>query len=78
MDGQLLLLRIPLRRERWPSSFTPAERSVAGMIVLGAPNAEIARRRGTSQRTVTNQVASIFRKARVSSRAELAAAVFAV
>jgi DNA-binding CsgD family transcriptional regulator len=35
-------------------------------------NSEIGRRRGTSGRTVANQMATIFRKLGVSSRAELA------
>jgi DNA-binding CsgD family transcriptional regulator len=75
-DGEVLLLRIPFGRERWPLTFTAAERSVAGLIVDGAGNAEIARARGTSKRTISNQIASIFRKAGVGSRAELAALVF--
>jgi DNA-binding CsgD family transcriptional regulator len=52
---------------------TKAEREVARMLVLGDTNAEIARRRGSSVHTVANQVASIFRKLGVSTRAELVA-----
>lgn len=52
---------------------TPAEELVLSGIIAGASNETIARRRGTSARTVANQVASIFRKCGVGSRAELVA-----
>lgn len=52
-------------------ALTPAERAVLEMIVEACSNAEIARRRRTSVRTVANQVASIFRKHGVASRGEL-------
>ncbi len=50
-----------------------AERDVLAHLLEGLTNAEIARRRGTATRTVANQVASILRKLRLGSRAELAA-----
>jgi DNA-binding NarL/FixJ family response regulator len=53
------------------SAFRPSERAVAEAIVDGLSNAEIARTRGTSQRTVANQVASLFQQLEVQSRAEL-------
>jgi DNA-binding CsgD family transcriptional regulator len=69
----------------WPSAttdvianwrrLTRAERDVTGLLVAGLSNAEIARQRGSSPRTVANQVASIFEKLGVSSRLELQAAV---
>jgi DNA-binding NarL/FixJ family response regulator len=71
-----LVLSVPLRTPRWPPLLTPAERAVATRLLEGASNAEIARERGTSERTVVNQVAKIFRKAGVTSRVELAAHVF--
>ena len=52
---------------------TPAERQVALAVLAGYSNAEIARTRGSSPRTVANQIASIFRKLGVRSRGELAA-----
>jgi DNA-binding NarL/FixJ family response regulator len=52
---------------------TPSERSVASWLVEGLSNAEIARLRGSRPRTVAKQVASIYRKLGVGSRAELAA-----
>lgn len=48
-----------------------AEREVVQLIATGSSNATIAQRRGSSPRTVANQVASIFRKLRVHSRLEL-------
>jgi DNA-binding CsgD family transcriptional regulator len=56
---------------RLPESLTPCEREVALLVLQGASNAEIAKRRGTSPRTVANQMASMFRKLGVGSRVEL-------
>lgn len=43
---------------------TPAEREVAEELFAGCSDAEIATRRGTSVRTVRNQVAAIYDKMR--------------
>jgi DNA-binding CsgD family transcriptional regulator len=51
---------------------TRAEHEVARQVVLGLSNATIAARRGTAQRTVANQLASLYRKLKVQSRLELA------
>lgn len=56
---------------------TPAEHVVACSLVAGASHREIARQRGSSLRTVASQIASVFRKAGVSGRRELAARWFA-
>jgi DNA-binding NarL/FixJ family response regulator len=53
------------------SIFTRGERAVAKLVVAGLSNAEIARERGTSVRTVANQVASLLRKAKLESRHQL-------
>jgi DNA-binding CsgD family transcriptional regulator len=53
------------------SVLTPAERSVLELLVSGASNARIAQVRGASVRTVANQVASVLKKLRASSRFEL-------
>ena len=55
------------------AKLTEAERDVALAVARGLSNAEIAKRRSASPRTVANQVASIMRKLDVSSRSELAA-----
>ena len=57
------------------AKLSPAEREVAELILHGRDNASIAKLRQTSVRTTANQVASIFSKLGVRSRAELAAKV---
>ncbi|MEO8874604.1 MAG: LuxR C-terminal-related transcriptional regulator, partial [Polyangiaceae bacterium] len=69
-DRELVLLSFtprPLPR------LTEAERDVALALARGLTNAEIARTRNVSPRTVANQVAAIMKKLDVSSRVELAA-----
>jgi DNA-binding CsgD family transcriptional regulator len=56
-----------------PDRLSPSERDVAARVLAGESNAEIARARGVAVRTIANQIASIFRKLGVGSRAELAA-----
>ena len=53
------------------ASLTEAERDVLERIVAGASNAEIARARQASIRTVANQVAGLLRKLGAASRYEL-------
>jgi DNA-binding CsgD family transcriptional regulator len=57
------------------AALTPAEAAVAELAVAGRSNAEIARERGSSPRTVANQLANVFRKLGVASRLELYAYV---
>ena len=52
---------------------TDAERCVLEGVLDGLSDAQIARRRRVSVRTVSKQVASILRKLEVSSRVELGA-----
>lgn len=54
-------------------TLTLAERAVAAAAAAGRSNQAIAAERGVSARTVANQLASIYRKLGVASRAELAA-----
>jgi DNA-binding NarL/FixJ family response regulator len=75
-DEERIILSFPIPLPTWPAMLTPSEQEVAALALDGATNAEIARRRGTSERTVVNQIAAIFRKTHVSSRTELAARVF--
>jgi DNA-binding NarL/FixJ family response regulator len=72
---QLLVLRLPRTALRRPAQLTPAERRVAELAVAGLSNAQIATDRRRSARTIANQLASIFRKLGVGSRAELARAL---
>jgi DNA-binding NarL/FixJ family response regulator len=56
----------------------PAELSVLRCLVEGMPYAEIARRRGTSTRTIANQLSAAFRRHGVSGRCELILRLFDV
>jgi DNA-binding CsgD family transcriptional regulator len=67
------VLSYPLPTVERCKLLTRAERDVLALLLSGLSNAEIARQRRTSVRTVANQVASIFDKLGVSSRSELAA-----
>lgn len=50
---------------------TPAEREVAEHVFAGCSNREIAEQRGVSERTIANQLASIYRKLELLDRHEL-------
>jgi DNA-binding CsgD family transcriptional regulator len=68
-DGNVAVLRFPID----DAKLSAAEREVLLMMLAGRSNAEIAAARGTSDRTVANQVQSVFKKLGVRSRAQLAA-----
>jgi DNA-binding NarL/FixJ family response regulator len=57
------------------SKLTAAERDVLSLLLEASSNAAIAGHRATSERTVAKQVASVFKKTGVRSRAELFARV---
>src|SRR5579871_1027018 len=54
--------------ERSAIQLTDAEREVAKLVAAGFTNEAIAQARGTSTRTIANQVASLLRKLGVPSR----------
>lgn len=68
-DEDTLILSFELRGPQ----LTEAELDVMVGILAGRSNREIARHRGSSTRTVANQVASILKKLGVRSRLEIAA-----
>jgi DNA-binding CsgD family transcriptional regulator len=70
---EFLVLAWPSAPLELPALLTSAEREVVALVRGGLSNGEIARRRGRSVRTVANQVASIFGKLGVGSRAQLVA-----
>jgi DNA-binding NarL/FixJ family response regulator len=70
-EDRYALLEWPAADRRLPESLTPCEREIAALVLAGLENAEIARRRRRSVRTVAHQVESIFRRLRVGSRLEL-------
>ena len=53
------------------AKLTAAEKEVTELVAQGLTNAQIAERRQASERTVANQLQSVFRKLGVSSRSEL-------
>lgn len=69
---EVLVLSFPLRGAEAPVPLTHAERDVVRRVLRGASNAQVARERGRSPRTVANQLASAFVKLGVGSRTELA------
>ena len=68
----------PLRTESGPESadvwdtLTPAELEVVALLAKGTTNAEIARARGTSTRTVETQIHRAYQELGVASRTRLA------
>jgi DNA-binding NarL/FixJ family response regulator len=76
-ESELLVLSV-MRPERRVSGRLPrAESSVLQHLVEGRSHAEIASLRGTSERTIANQLASIFRRLSVSGRNDLMHSLFA-
>lgn len=57
------------------AGLTASERDVARAILDGMSNRAIAEARGTATRTVANQIAALFRKLGIGSRAELGACI---
>jgi DNA-binding NarL/FixJ family response regulator len=72
-EGDLVVLTFPLSCEP-AAALTDAESHVLELLLDGRTNAEIAARRGTTPRTVANQVQSLFDKLGVRSRLELVTA----
>ena len=72
-DHALVVLSVDDGPQQRVEGLTAAERAVALDAVAGHSNKEIAARRGSRVRTVANQLAAVYRKLGVSSRAELAA-----
>jgi len=71
------VLSVPLEPPGMLDVLSAAEREVALAALEGLSNTAIARARGTSPRTVANQLAALYRKLGVKSRAELAALIAA-
>jgi DNA-binding CsgD family transcriptional regulator len=74
-DDPFVVLSFPLQVPDLPQSLTTAEREIALALLEGRTNAEIAASRGTSHRTVANQVSAILFKAGVPSRSQLVASL---
>ena len=75
-DGVVLVFECEIA-QRESMRLTRAERAVLARMLRGDTNHAISRERGTSARTVANQVSVILRKFGVSSRNELSVKVLA-
>lgn len=72
-DEEFIVVSWPI--DETPTALSAAERDVASLVAEGKTNAEIARARRTSIRTIANQVAAILRKLGVPSRHHVARVV---
>jgi DNA-binding NarL/FixJ family response regulator len=72
-SDELAILSFPIDRMAVPETVTESERAVGIALAQGLSNAEIAAARGTSVRTIANQVASLLRKLGARSRVEVGA-----
>ncbi len=70
------LRRIPVHRGA-PSELTPTEQSVAGLAAAGRTNREVAKELFISPKTVEVNLARVYRKLGVTSRAQLGAVMAA-
>jgi len=70
---QLVVISLPAELADALDALTDAERAVAADAIAGLSNAAIGKKRKRSPRTVANQLASLYRKLGVGSRAELVA-----
>jgi DNA-binding NarL/FixJ family response regulator len=74
IDGeQLAVLSHPVGGGLAGAKLTKAESEVATAVSEGLSNRDVARLRGTSERTVAKQIAATFRKLGISSRRQLLA-----
>lgn len=72
-DGDLAVISARVAQPGVRVHLTDAERAIVRRIASGDSNRAIAEARGTSARTVANQIAAIFAKLGVASRSELLA-----
>jgi DNA-binding CsgD family transcriptional regulator len=76
INSRLLLISVPVSpalESPEAAVLTKAERAVVDLALGGHSNAEIARRRRSSPRTVASQLAAAYRKLGIGSRRELVA-----
>lgn len=69
------ILTMDPRAHMGAADLTPAEQEILRMLELGLSNADVARARARSVRTIANQVASLLRKTGAPSRRALIAKV---
>ena len=75
-DRELRVIAIARPDQRLAGVLPTAELAVIRSLVEGLSYSDIARRRGTSTRTIANQISAVFRRLRVSGRNELVQRLF--
>lgn len=70
-DDELVIFVWESEQPSPSSSLAPGEREVLRLLLAGLSNTDIATARGTSARTIANQVASLLKKLGARSRYEL-------
>ena len=73
---ELAVVSFPVDVTPPTAHLTPSEWEIVDLIRDGHSNREIAKSRGTSSRTVANQIAGLFKKLGVSSRSELVSVLY--
>jgi DNA-binding NarL/FixJ family response regulator len=75
-DSVFRVVSIPRPEAGLARLLPPAELAVVRSLVEGAAYQEIALQRGTSTRTIANQITAVFRRLKVSGRSELLLRLF--
>jgi hypothetical protein len=75
-DRELRVIGMPRSDRRLADVVPSAELAVIRGLVEGSSHEDIAQKRGTSVRTIANQVGSVFRRLKVSGRNELVQLLF--
>jgi DNA-binding NarL/FixJ family response regulator len=75
-ERELRVISVARPDQRLAPVLPPAELIVIRWLIEGLPYKEIAERRGTSTRTIANQITAVFRRLRVSGRNELVHRLF--
>ena len=69
--GELRVLAVPRPDHQLKARLPTAELEIVQCLVEGLSHQDMALRRGTSTRTIANQISTVFRRLRVSGRNEL-------
>lgn len=75
-EAQLRVFSAPRPELQLSRALPPAELAVIRSLIEGASYEEIALGRGTSTRTIANQITAVFRRMKVSGRSELMLRLF--
>jgi DNA-binding NarL/FixJ family response regulator len=69
-EDRYVVISLPLEEDAL-DDLTDAERSIVELVIAGLSNADIAKARAVSERTVANQMAAVLKKTGTRSRYEL-------